>query len=179
MPVEAGDFKLIGRRVVDQLIKLNEKDPYLRGLVTWMGFKQTPVYYQREARAKGTTHFPLLRSKGPILTFVVGLTSFSLFPLLGFLIAGLLLAVLAVLGGAVLFGMALFSSHAPREFWWLLVAGGLFSGVQLAGIGTVGLYLGRVYTDVRNRPRFIVESTVGYADHPAVSMETETTDGRR
>jgi dolichol-phosphate mannosyltransferase len=164
MPVEAGDFKLIGRRVVEQLIRLNEKDPYLRGLVTWMGFKQTPVYYQREARAKGTTHFPLLRSKGPILTFAIGLTSFSIVPLLGFLIVGLLLTVLAVLGGVVLCGIALFGSHPPREFWWLLAAGGLFSGLQLAGIGTVGIYLGRVYTDVRNRPRFIVESTVGFTD---------------
>ena len=162
LPVESGDFKLMGRRVVDQLLRLNEKDPYLRGLVTWMGFKQTPVYYQREARFKGRTHFPLLRSKGPILTFMTGLTSLSVVPLIAFLALGLLLTAAAAILGLVFCAMKIFALGAPQWWWWLITALGLFSGVQLMGIGTVGLYLGRVYKDVRNRPRYIVESTIGF-----------------
>jgi polyisoprenyl-phosphate glycosyltransferase len=159
--IEAGDFKLIGRRIVDQLVRLNEKDPYLRGLVTWMGFKQESVRYRREARYRGQTHFPLFRSKGPMLTFVTGLTSFSVLPLLGLLAGGLLLTSLAVVGATILFAVKIFGAGRLGQFWWLLAAGGFFSGIQLVGLGIVGLYLSRIYNDVRNRPHFIVESTVG------------------
>jgi dolichol-phosphate mannosyltransferase len=162
LPVEAGDFKLIGRRVVDQLVRLNEKDPYLRGLVTWAGFKQTPVYYERQARSKGASHFPLLGSKGPLLTFVTGFTSFSVVPLLALLVAGLALAAFALLGAVLLGALQVFGAHAFRSFWWLLAAGAFFSGLQLIGLGILGLYLGRVYNDVRNRPHYIVESMIGF-----------------
>jgi polyisoprenyl-phosphate glycosyltransferase len=162
LQVEAGDFKLIGRRVVDQLIRLNEKDPYMRGLVTWMGFRQESVHYRREARYRGKTHFPLLLSKGPLLTFATGMTSFSVLPLLGLLAAGFLLLALAVLGLAVLSALTLFAAGSPRYFWWLLAAGGFLSGLQMLGLGVLGLYLSRVYNDVRNRPHYIVDNTVGF-----------------
>jgi dolichol-phosphate mannosyltransferase len=165
MPVEAGDFKLIGRRVVDELLKLNETDPYLRGLVTWMGFKQSPVYYKRAARSKGTTHFPLFRSKGPIVTFVFGFTSFSVLPLAVFLVLGLALTLLSALSAAVLCAMKLLALTTP-PWGWLIATLGFFSGLQLTGIGTLGLYLGRVYNDVRNRPRYLVASTIGFEEQP-------------
>jgi dolichol-phosphate mannosyltransferase len=178
LPVEAGDFKLIGRRVVYELLKLNEKDPYLRGLVTWMGFKQTPVYYKRAARPKGETHFPLFRSKGPIITFVFGFTSFSILPLVGFLLLGLLFTAASVSAAIVLCAMKLHSGHAPGRYW-VFIALAFFSGLQLMGIGTVGLYLGRVYNDVRNRPRYIVESALGFSDKPeTISQETVGDDVR-
>lgn len=165
LPVEAGDFKLVSRRVFEELLRLNETDPYLRGLVTWMGFKQVPVFYKREARFKGETHFPLFRSKGPIITFVFGFTSFSVLPLVGFLLFGILVTFCACLAGVIFLGMELFSLPASN-FTWLAVALSFFSGVQLMGIGTVGLYLGRVYNDVRNRPHYIVESTIGFTEKP-------------
>ena len=161
MPVESGDFKLMGRRVVDELLKLDEKDPYMRGLVMWMGFKQTPVYYKRAPRYKGTTHFPLLRSKGPLVTFVFGFTSFSFLPLVVFLALGLALTLLSVLSAVCLGAMKLLALARP-QWAWLIAALGFFSGVQLMGIGTLGLYLGRVYHDVRNRPRYLVASTIGF-----------------
>jgi dolichol-phosphate mannosyltransferase len=163
MPVEAGDFKLIGRRVVDELLKLNEKDPYLRGLVTWMGFKQTPVYYKRQARPKGRTHFPIFGSKGPVLTFVTGLTSFSILPLAAFLLLGVLVTSVSAVAAAALGLMKLLAMATPQHAL-LLTALGFFSGLQLMGIGTLGLYLGRVYNDVRNRPRYIVESTINFEE---------------
>jgi dolichol-phosphate mannosyltransferase len=161
LPVEAGDFKLIGRRVVDQLLTLNEKDPYLRGLVTWMGFRQVPVYYKREARAQGVTHFPLFRSKGPLITFIFGFTSFSVLPLFGFLVLGAIFTSLSIVATIWISASHFLYGHSYVR-WWPYVALAFFSGLQLMGIGTVGLYLGRVYNDVRNRPRYIVESSIGF-----------------
>jgi polyisoprenyl-phosphate glycosyltransferase len=160
LPVEAGDFKLLSRRVADELVKLDEKDPYLRGLVTWIGFKQVPVYYERQARAGGETHFPLFRSKGPLVTFVTGLTSFSMIPLTGFLVLGAAVCALAVVGA--LWAIARLAAGGAAG---LLAMGSLLlfvSGVQLLGLGIVGIYLGRVFNDVRNRPRYIIESTAGF-----------------
>ena len=163
LPEEAGDFKLLSRRVADELLKLDEKDPYLRGLVTWLGFKQVPVYYQRHARAGGETHFPIFGSKGPLITFVFGVTSFSVLPMAAFVAVGGIVCALALLLLLAVMLQAVFGS-SPGEMWFL---GGVLlfvSGIQLLGIGVLGVYLGRVYNDVRNRPRYIVESTVGLGD---------------
>ena len=170
MPVEAGDFKLIGRRVVDELLQLRERDPYLRGLVTWMGFKQTPVYYKRAARTKGSHHFPLLRSKGPFVQFAAGLTSFSVVPLTVFLVLGLVITLLSVAAGVVLCAMKLFTLATP-PWMWLITVLAFCTGLQLSAIGTVGLYVGRIFNDVRNRPRYIVASTIGLDGLPAVAGE--------
>jgi dolichol-phosphate mannosyltransferase len=161
LPVEAGDFKLLSRRVVDELLKLKEKNPYLRGLVRWVGFKQVPVYYTRQPRAAGVTHFPIFGSKGPIMTFVSGFTSFSTQPLTAFLWLGLLVCLVALVFLVIILARAL--TGTPLSDWAGLAAILLLvSGVQLIGIGTLGLYLGRVYNDVRDRPHYIVESTVGF-----------------
>jgi dolichol-phosphate mannosyltransferase len=169
LPVEAGDFKLLSRRVADELMKLEEKDPYLRGLVTWIGFKQVPVYYERQPRHAGETHFPLFRSKGPFVTLVTGLTSFSMIPLTGFLAVGSAVCMLAVVGGMWAVGRALLLGEAAG----LMTVGSVLlfvSGVQLVGLGIIGIYLGRVFNDVRNRPRYIVESAVGFdGDQEAAS----------
>jgi dolichol-phosphate mannosyltransferase len=161
LPEEAGDFKLLSRRVAEELLKLDEKDPYLRGLVTWLGFKQVPVPYQRLPRAKGETHFPIFRSKGPLITFVFGLTSFSVLPLAAFVLVGFAVCGLALLLALAVIVMSLIG--AGPGAWWLMSAVLLFvAGVQLVGTGVLGIYLGRVYNDVRNRPRYIVESTTGF-----------------
>jgi polyisoprenyl-phosphate glycosyltransferase len=164
LPVDAGDFKLLSRRVVDELVKLEEKDPYLRGLVAWVGFKQVPVYYERQPRPAGETHFPLFRSKGPFVTLVTGLTSFSMIPLTGFLALGSTVCLLAMLGGFWAVLRALQGQAAG-----LLALGSVLlfvSGVQLVGLGVIGIYLGRVFNDVRNRPRYIIESTAGFDPDP-------------
>lgn len=168
LPVEAGDFKLLSRRVADELMKLEEKDPYLRGLVTWIGFKQVAVPYTRAPRYGGETHFPFLRSKGPIVTFVTGLTSFSMLPLTAFLGMGAAVCLLAVMGGVWAAARALRGEAVePLAVGAVLL---LVAGVQLVGLGMIGVYLGRVFNDVRNRPRYIVESTIGFdSDRPPKS----------
>ncbi len=91
LPVDSGDFKLLDRRVVDELLKLKEKDPFLRGLICWVGFRQEQIFYKREARFAGKTHYPLF-GLGPLKAFVSGLTSFSLVLLSLSLIVGFIVS---------------------------------------------------------------------------------------
>jgi dolichol-phosphate mannosyltransferase len=147
LPVDAGDFKLLSRRVVDQLLRLREADPYLRGLVVWLGYPQVFVPYERDARNAGRTHFPFF-SRNPWKTFALGLTSFSFMPVyVCLLLAGagvILAAVLSVTSGAMA-GLLVF-------LWALL----------MAAVAVVGVYVIRIYKDVRGRPPFIVASRVGF-----------------
>jgi dolichol-phosphate mannosyltransferase len=161
LPENAGDFKLLSRRAVDELLKMkDEKDLYLRGLVMWIGFRQASVSYNRQPRFKGETHFPLLRSKNPWKTLISGVTAFSLFPLQLFL----LFAVLAFLVALICLLVLIFQlvRQVPVPIWWpMLVALLVLSAFQLVGIGIVGLYLGRIYNQVKGRPNYIVESMEG------------------
>jgi dolichol-phosphate mannosyltransferase len=161
LPVEAGDFKLLSRRVVDHLLALDEQELYLRGLVSWVGFRQVAVPYERQPRAGGVTHFPLLGSMGPINTLAAGLTSFSHAPLVLFLLLGL---AFGALSSVALLGMAAaWALGAPPSGAAALVAVGfLLWSTLLAGIGVLGLYLARIHREALGRPRYIVESTIGF-----------------
>jgi dolichol-phosphate mannosyltransferase len=161
LQTDAGDFKLFGRRALNELLKLPETTPYLRGLVVWIGFKQTFVPYERQARFAGRTHFPFF-SRNPWRTFFSGLTSFSSLPLAMFVPIGVALLATGVLL-AVIAAFWTDGGHGP----WLMVALVLLSGLQTTALGIMGIYLARVYNDVRGRPQYIVESTIGYADSPA------------
>ncbi len=161
IPENAGDFKLISRRALNELLRLkDEKEPYLRGMVTWLGFKQVPVVYNRLERGAGQTHFPLFGSSGPIRMFISGLTSFSMMPLHFFLLAGIALCALSVVAMLFIPLMMLLPGCLPL---WIPASLVLFflSGVQLTGIGVLGLYLGKVFNQVRARPGYIVASSVG------------------
>jgi dolichol-phosphate mannosyltransferase len=159
LAVDAGDFKLLSRRAVDQLLRLPESDPYLRGLIVWLGFNQAFVSYERDARHAGRTHFPFF-SRNPWKTFVLGVTSFSFLPIylcLGLAAAGLLAAsvLLVVALAAVIAGSTIAGATALAGLIAFLWA------TTLAAIGSVGLYVVRVYKDVRARPPYIVQSTIG------------------
>jgi polyisoprenyl-phosphate glycosyltransferase len=161
LPVEAGDFKLLSRRVVDHLLTLGEQDLYVRGLVTWVGFRQVAVPYERRARGAGDTHFPLLRSWGPASSFVAGVTSFSHAPLIAFLLLGLLGGALSVIALVALL-LARIVAAAPSGTAWLVAFGALLWSTLALGIGVVGLYVARIHRDVLGRPRYIVESAIGF-----------------
>jgi glycosyltransferase involved in cell wall biosynthesis len=161
MPVEAGDFKLLSRRVVDQLLALGEKDLYVRGLVTWLGFTQVAVPYERQPRGAGDTHFPLLRSWGPVTSFVAGVTSFSHAPLVVFLLLGLAGGAVSVAALVALALKSAFASAASATAW-LVAFGALLWSTLALGIGVVGLYLARIHREVLGRPRYIVESAIGF-----------------
>lgn len=151
---DAGDFKLLGRRAIDAVLQLPETDPYLRGLVSWVGFRQDYVPYERAARHAGTTHFPFF-SANPWRTFLSGLTSFSVTPLL------ILLPLSALIGLAAI-GTAIgaWLTHARLLVWVMALLLGL-SALHLFGLGVIGLYLARVYRDGRRRPAYIIDHTIG------------------
>lgn len=173
LPVNAGDFKMLSRHVVEHLLTLRESDPYLRGLVAWIGFNQTFITYEREARHAGNTHFPFF-SRGPWKAFLVGFSSFSFMPvyLSGIMaVVGFLLSL--VLTGAGLVMMLTGSANGQT----LLIAGGigLLWATAVGSVAAVGLYVVRIYNDVRRRPPFIVASAIGIeAPHPADLPELVT-----
>jgi len=146
LPVDAGDFKLLSRAAVTHLLRFRESDPYLRGLVVWLGFNQVMIPYERESRHAGRTHFPFF-SRNPWKTFTMGMTSFSFMPIYAcFAVAalGLVVALLLALSGS--------SLMAALTFFWATTIG---------AIAVVGTYLIRVYKDVRGRPAYIIESVIG------------------
>jgi dolichol-phosphate mannosyltransferase len=161
LPVEAGDFKLLSRQAVQHFLNLTESDPYIRGLVVWIGFSQQFVPYQRAPRHGGITHFPLF-SRNPWKTLITGLTSFSFAPIYAWAViaaAGICLAALLVAAGV---GAALLlSSFAPALA--LMGLAFFFWSTIIGAIATVGLYVIRTYKDVRGRPQYIVESAVGFS----------------
>jgi polyisoprenyl-phosphate glycosyltransferase len=161
LPVDAGDFKLLSRDAVDHLLRLRESDPYMRGLVVWLGFNQAFVPYERDARHAGRTHFPFF-SRNPWKTFLLGVTSFSFLPIYvcgGLAIAGTLLSTALAIAALVTFARGSASAGVLA-----LAAAGLFLwSTMMAAVGAVGAYVIRIYKDVRGRPPYIVESTVGVA----------------
>jgi dolichol-phosphate mannosyltransferase len=159
LPVEAGDFKLLSRTAVEHLLRLRESDPYLRGLVVWLGFNQAFVPYERQARHAGKTHFPFF-SRNPWKTFVLGLTSFSFVPIytcVALAAVGLTASVVFVV-----VALAAFIADSSQAGRTLTIAVLLFAwSTVMAGISACGLYIVRIYKDTRGRPPFIVESAIG------------------
>lgn len=156
IPTDTGDFRLMSRRAVLALRGLREANRFVRGLVAWIGFRQTAVYYDRSARFAGDTHYPLHK----MLRFASdGIVSFSTLPLR-------IATLLGVLSGLAAAGVALWvlfvvisGVHAVPGWATLMLAVSLASSAQLLMIGILGEYLGRVYDEVKRRPLYLVDGT--------------------
>lgn len=171
LPVDSGDFKLLGRRVVDELLRLQEKDPFIRGLVSWVGFRQEQTFYHREERFAGRTHYPLL-GLGPLKAFVAGLTSFSLAPLSMSLVIGFMVSFGAFLYLAAVIVMKFMGMNLPG--WSAIMVTMLFlGGTELFTIGILGIYIGRIYNENKNRPSYIIESRLGFEEEALPSDKNE------
>ncbi|MBF0093270.1 MAG: glycosyltransferase family 2 protein [Alphaproteobacteria bacterium] len=161
---EAGDFKLVSRRALDHLLSLKEHDPYLRGLISWVGFTQVTVPYEREARFGGVTKFPL-HSRGPWKMFAIGLTSFSFMPIYGiFAVAVLGLVAVGVLG-LTSAGLALAGRESASAIGFLALLT-FFWATLMASVAVVGIYVARTYKEARGRPRYIVRDRIGFEAAP-------------
>lgn len=162
IPQDTGDFKLISRRAVDQIIKLNEYDPFMRGLVRWIGFKQTFVFYEREARFAGKTKFSLFKSLNPGNEFIRGITNFSERPLYLSLFIGFFVSFCAfVYLISIIIERVFFGMHLPG--WPAMMVTLLFlGGIILLMMGVLGIYIGKMHTTLKNRPLYIIESRIGY-----------------
>lgn len=153
IPADTGDFRLIDRRVVDVMLSMPERHRLLRGICSWVGFVQTPFYYKRAARFAGETKYPLKKMLGLAAD---GIISFSIVPLRLMTLAGGLTAVLSVLG--ILWALAARTlTHHWAPGWATLFIGLLFfSGMQMICLGVMGEYVGRIYTEVKQRPLFVI-----------------------
>src|ERR1700761_4602847 len=158
-PVDVGDFRLVDRKALDAFLQMRENNRYVRGMFSWVGFRQAAVPYTREERAVGTTHYTL----GKMVRLASnGIMGFSTAPLRLALGSGVFLAVVALIYGAVAIGLKLAGVSLVPGYTSLLFAITFFSGIQLIVMGMVGLYVGRIYDEVKGRPLYVVRETRGF-----------------
>jgi polyisoprenyl-phosphate glycosyltransferase len=158
IPLDTGDFRLLDRRVVDTIVAMPERDRFLRGMVSWAGFRQIGLPYRRAPRFAGETKY----SVGKMVRFAFdGIVSFSVKPLrlstlMGFVSAGLaLLAILYALG------MRLFTQRWVTGWTALIIAILFLGGAQLISLGIIGEYVGRLYGEAKRRPLYLIRETLG------------------
>ena len=158
----AGDFKLLSRKAVNEILKLPEYSTYIRGLSAWVGFKQDVVLYDRLPRSKGKSQFPIL-SRGPMTEFLRGLTAFSATPLFFSLIFSFLSIALAIIIGiyaVYIKVIGVSASGIPS----ILIALSFFNGVTLFAIGILGIYISQIYYEVKKRPKYIIKEIIEKKD---------------
>lgn len=157
IPVDTGDFRLMSRRVVDALRASPERHRFLRGMVSWVGYNQTGVQYDRDERLSGTTKYPLTKM---IRYAVDGITSFSDVPLRFASYFGFAVSALAFVYALVVIGSKLLRIYPPgyTPGWASTIVAVVFlGGVQLISLGILGEYLGRIYDQVKGRPLYLVD----------------------
>ena len=158
IPLDTGDFRLLDRKVVDAIVAMPERDRFVRGMVSWTGFRQIGVPYRRAARFAGETKYPLTK----MVRFAVdGILSFSIKPLrlstlMGFVSAGL--ALLVILYALT---MRLFTQRWVAGWTALIIAILFLGGAQLISLGIIGEYIGRLYGEAKRRPLYLVRETLG------------------
>jgi dolichol-phosphate mannosyltransferase len=157
VPVDSGDFALLSRRVVDQINLLPERHRYLRGLRSWVGYPQTGVLVERDARAGGEPSYTLRKLFR--LAFD-GVFAFTVAPLRAAWIFGACISALASVYALWAIFQRLFLDTSPQGFTALIVAITFLAGVQLLFLGLIGEYLGRVYDETKGRPNYVVTEVV-------------------
>jgi glycosyltransferase involved in cell wall biosynthesis len=167
IPVDVGDFRLISARAAAQLRKLREKDRFVRGLVSWIGFQQIGIPYERDSRLAGETKYPYRK----MFKFAIdGITSFSNLPLkvaswLGYMASFLAFVYLASVFVQRAMGYTV-------EGWATIMVAMLFlGGVQLICIGIIGEYIGRIFNETKSRPMYVIESVHQSAQHTQAGQQ--------
>lgn len=169
IPLDAGDFRLLSRPVVEVLRQMPEKHRFLRGMVAWVGFRQYALPYERDSRLAGVSKYPLSK----MLKFAAdGIVSFSTKPLRIATNLGLMASALALLGILYAVIMRIFTSTWVEGWTGLIIAILFIGGVQLISLGVIGEYLGRVYEEVKNRPLFVLREKIGFPDSDTMAPTT-------
>ncbi|MEO7064606.1 MAG: glycosyltransferase family 2 protein [Dokdonella sp.] len=154
IPRDTGDFRLLSRRALDALKQVRERQRFMKGLFTWVGFRQLSVVYHRDPRNAGETKWNYWK----LWNFAIeGITSFSNAPLKVATYFGLLAAVLSFVFGIWVLGKALWFGDAVRGYPSLMVVVLFLGGVQLMALGVIGEYLGRLYVEAKQRPLYLID----------------------
>jgi glycosyltransferase involved in cell wall biosynthesis len=162
IPVNTGDYRLMSRRVVDRVVALKEVHGYLRGLVSLVGYRQTGVLFDRDPRAAGATKYA--HAWGSWVEGLNGIVGFSRYPLQLISLGGVVLAGLALLFAFTYLVLKVAGASFPVGNPTIVIVVSFFSGLQLLSLGVIGEYVGRIYDEARDRPKFIVESRYGWDD---------------
>jgi len=162
IPVDTGDFRLMRRNVVDAFNQLPERQKYIRGLVAWLGFKQIPMFYKREARFAGETHYPFFK----MVSFAMrGLLYFSKKPLQISTNIGISCVIFALLFLVISFVRYFIDKSSFTSGWTSTITLVVFfGGIQLITIGVLGAYLGNLFDEVKGRPEYIVKKIYNSID---------------
>jgi dolichol-phosphate mannosyltransferase len=160
IPRNTGDFRIMTRRVVEELRRLNESHGFLRGLVAYVGFKQTFIEYDRDERYAGKGNYN--RLTGSLKIGLNGLISFSSRPLSLMSVGGFILASLSFLLGAWYVFQKLMGFNLTPGLSTTVLVVSFFAGVQLLGLGLIGEYVGRIYDEVKRRPMYIVDRQINF-----------------
>lgn len=159
IPRNAGDFRLMDRKVVEALRHMPERNRFMKGIFTWPGFRQTSVHYERPARTQGTSKFNYWK----LWNFAIdGLTSFSTVPLRVWSYIGAMIAFFSFLYAVILIARTLIYGSDVPGYASLMVAVLFLGGLQLLTLGIIGEYLGRTYQEVKARPIYLVRETFGF-----------------
>ena len=162
IPRNTGDFRIMTRRVIEELRRLNESHGFLRGLVAYVGFKQAFIEYDRDERFAGEGNYN--RLTGSLRIGLNGLISFSSKPLFMMSVVGFILAGFSFLLGGWYVAQKMIGINLTPGLSTTVLVVSFFSGVQLLGLGLIGEYVGRIYDEVKGRPMYIVDKAIGLKD---------------
>lgn len=162
IPPDAGEFRLLDRKLIDFIVALKEHTRFIRGLTVWPGFPASKISIKREARLKGRTNYNFGRSMTVALD---GVISFSIKPLRAAAVLGAILSGLSMLGILCAAILPVFMSNWSPGWTALFSAMLLIGGVQFLFIGIMGEYIGRIFVEVQRRPLYIVDYKVGFGNH--------------
>ena len=161
IPLDTGDYRLMSRRVVEQLNNMPEKNRFIRGLVTWVGYQQTYVEYNRDERHAGETGYSLSKM---IKFSLDGITSFSTFPLKIATIFGVGISGISFIYILRIIYLKLFTEKTIQGWSSIMVSNLFLGGIILLTLGILGEYIGRIYTELKSRPQYIIKDKYGFSE---------------
>lgn len=159
-PLDTGDFRLIDRNIINEFNNLHEKNKYIRGLISWMGYKQMPCYYERKERFAGETKYPL---KNMVKLAKTGMLSFSKKPLRLPVWLGCIFLLISLLYAIIVLVLEITNSGSFVAGWSSIIFVIIFlGGVQLLTVGVLGEYIGDLFDEAKNRPEYIISEKVNF-----------------
>ena len=168
IPKDTGDFRIIDRKVADVFNQMTERNRFIRGMMSWVGFRQTYVEYERDERFAGETKYPL---KKMIKFASDGIIAFSTKPLRIVMTLGLLSVLISIIVLVYTITVKIIGSGTQTGWASIMVAITFFSGIQLLGLGIVGQYIARIYDESKNRPIYIVKETINLEKEETVQKK--------
>ena len=160
IPKNAGDFRIFSKRVVNELKKFREKEAFLRGMVSYVGFSQSQIYFDRNERSQGKSKYN--RFTGSLRIGINGIVGFSSRPLFLMTITGFVIALISFLIGAWYFFQKITGVMLTPGLSTMVILISFYSGIQLLAMGILGEYIGRIYDGIKQRPRYILDKKINF-----------------